>query len=366
MTRRRDSLRALFAGEDPQAEAGQNAEAAPETKALVPAFVRPQAPPQFPSPAPMPAQQPRAASGALKAMGLELDGLRQSAGEAEALRAQLQGGGVVVEIDAALVDEAFVRDRMPADPAADAELEASLAASGQQVPVLVRPHRDRPGRYEAVYGHRRVAALRRMGRKVKALVRPMTDEELVVAQGQENNQRRDLSFIERARYAAALDARGFPRATIMAALDAHKSDIARYLSLMEQLPGALIEAIGPAPGTGRPRWMALAETLGPGRRMPAAVKAAIDGKGFQALDSDRRFAAVFAAARGRKDAAPSPAPVVWRSADGALSVERRAVRNGAEIGLRGAEAEAFAVYLGSRLEALHAEFRKARAGGDPA
>lgn len=357
MTSRRDSLRALFAGTEPES-AGQGSGApvpAPETKALVPGFIRGETAPQ-----------PRAPSGALKAMGLELEGLRRAAEEAEALRAQLAAGGAVLEIDPALIDEAFLRDRMPSDPEADAALEASLAASGQQVPTLVRPHREKPGRYEAVFGHRRIAALRRLGRPVRTVVRVMSDEELVVAQGQENTQRRDLTFIERARYASSLEGRGFSRAIIMAALDAHASDIARYLAVMERLPGALIEAVGPAPKAGRPRWLSLAESLEPGRRMPPAVRAVVERPEFRAMASDARFAAVFTAVRAGSGGAapPSPPPAaVWRSADGALLAGRRRRKGGAALDLAGPEAEAFADWLGGQLEALHGAFRHERGGG---
>jgi ParB family transcriptional regulator, chromosome partitioning protein len=345
MSRRRDDLKALFAGEPA-------AEAAPEQKALIPRFLRGEAPsPAVETPA------PRAASGALKAMGLELDGLRNAASEVERLKAALASSVAVVEIAAELIDAAFVRDRMAADRDADQMLEASIAANGQQVPVLVRPHPVQPGRYEAVYGHRRVAALKRLGKPVRALIKPMGDDELVIAQGQENNQRRDLSFIERARFAAVLENRGFPRSTIMAALDAHKSDLTRYIAITEALPLSLIEAIGPAPTTGRPSWMALAALMPPGTRLPASLKTLIASASFQALASDARFQAVLAALKGGGDKAPSPALQRWSSSDGALK---------AAVKVSGADGPAFAAFVAERLPDLHAAFRKAQTGDENA
>ncbi len=41
-------------------------------------------------------------------------------------------------------------------------------------------------------------AVRRLELQVKAIVRKLTDDELVLAQGKENAERRNLSFIERA------------------------------------------------------------------------------------------------------------------------------------------------------------------------
>ena len=75
------------------------------------------------------------------------------------------------------------------DPGFDA-LKASIAADGQSVPVLLRPHSDpakaAAGLYETAYGHRRVRAAKDLGLQVKAIVRPLTDDELVLAQGREN------------------------------------------------------------------------------------------------------------------------------------------------------------------------------------
>ena len=48
---------------------------------------------------------------------------------------------------------------------------------------------------------------------VRAVVRTLSDAELVIAQGKENNERRDLSFIERALFAAHLEHRKFERPT---------------------------------------------------------------------------------------------------------------------------------------------------------
>jgi ParB family transcriptional regulator, chromosome partitioning protein len=44
-------------------------------------------------------------------------------------------------------------------------------------------------------------ALRDLGQPVRALVRDFDDAALVMAQGQENGARRDLSFIEKANFA---------------------------------------------------------------------------------------------------------------------------------------------------------------------
>src|SRR5690606_13212495 len=96
---------------------------------------------------------------------------------------------------------------------------------------------------------------------VRAVVRELGDDDLAVAQGKENAERRSLSFIERAFFAKALLDHGFERQTAQAALAVHKSEISRLLQVAEMVPLEIVEALGPAPKVGRPRWLALGELL---------------------------------------------------------------------------------------------------------
>lgn len=107
----------------------------------------------------------------------------------------------VQEIDCALIDDAGLKDRLGVDSEAQRQLVESLRTYGQQVPILLRPHAKDPGRFEIVYG-RRLMALKELGQPVKAMVRQLDDHGLVLAQGQENTSRQDLSFIEKASFAA--------------------------------------------------------------------------------------------------------------------------------------------------------------------
>ena len=233
------------------------------------------------------ATRPPMASGSLKAMGLSLKSLSDDADEAKALRAQLVSGAQVVEIDSNVVDPAFIQDRLNTTEGDEFEIfKAGLLETGQQVPILVRPRADAPGRYQAAYGHRRLAALRALGRPVKAIVRELSDEELVVAQGKENSDRKDLSFIERALFAARLEDRGFSRAAIMSALSVPKGNLSTMISLVRELPEDLIVAIGAAPKIGRPRWEQLASLVKQG---DARWHEIISNLSFQASPSDKRF-----------------------------------------------------------------------------
>ena len=220
----------------------------------------------------------------------------------------------IIEIDTALIVESSFRDRLEEVGGDREALVASIREAGQQVPILVRPHASEPGRYQIAYGHRRVAALRELGRPVRALVRPLTDAELIVAQGAENNARKDLSFIERAHFAATLEQRGVDRATIMAALSVDKTELSRLISVTRSIPLDLIEKVGPAPKAGRRRWMDLAERIEPDAAAEEARRVAASDR-FKALpDSDSRFLAIFAAVAPSRGSRLKP--VIWKDEDG--------------------------------------------------
>lgn len=107
----------------------------------------------------------------------------------------------IIDVSPELIDNAGLRDRLDDDPEGIAALAESIREYGQQVPVMLRHHANIEGRYEVVYGRRRVAALKALRQPVKAMIGEMNDRELVIAQGQENSARKDLSFIEKALFA---------------------------------------------------------------------------------------------------------------------------------------------------------------------
>src|SRR5262249_665805 len=144
------------------------------------------------------------------------------------------------------------------------------------------------GRYQVAFGHRRLRVAKELGRPVRAVVRSLSNQELVVAQGQENSARADLSFIERARFAGGLEDLGCARDVIMSALAVDKTTVSRMISVTRRIPPGVIEAIGPAPGTGRDRWVDLASRFEEDDR-GTGWAALLETKTFQDLDSDARF-----------------------------------------------------------------------------
>lgn len=299
-----------------------------------------------------PARSP-VSSGSLKAMGLSLKSLSDDADEARALRAQLASGAQIVELDPNLIDPSFVRDRLDDTEGVDFEaFKAGLSEAGQQVPVLVRPCADTPGRYQAAYGHRRIAALRALSRPVKAIVRELSDEELVIAQGKENTDRKDLSFIERALFAARLEDRGFSRTALITALSVQKGNLSTMISLARDLPEELIVAIGAAPKIGRPRWEQLASLVKQG---DAKWREAIADANFSAAPSDTRFERVLKALV-RRPKKPATQVVIADDGEQVARIER--AKDQVRLTIDNRHAPDFGAYLVDRLPEIYAAFRR--------
>lgn len=295
---------------------------------------------------------PLSQGGAIGSVSRSIELLRVEAGEARELRAKLEAGQAVVELDADAIDASMISDRLGFDAEQMETLAASLAEHGQQVPVLLRPHPDAPGRYQVAYGHRRVKAARSLGLKVRAVIRPLTDAELVVAQGQENNARTDLSFIERALFAARLEDAGFDRATIMAALAVDKTAASKLLAVVRRIPTAMIEMIGPAPKTGRDRWIAFSERLGSKKAIEAAERRASEPQ-FQTLPSDDRFQAVFSAISNPQK---SQARSRWIETDGKRLAQFVAEPKRSLIVFGGTQTSQFAQFVSERIPDLYQSF----------
>lgn len=210
----------------------------------------------------------------------------------------------IIEVPADMIDDAGIADRMDEDAAGIEALRESIRDYGQQVPVLLRHSPNVEGRYEIVFGRRRVQAMRGLRLPVRAMVRHLDDRELIVAQGQENSARKDLSFIEKANFAAQMVKAGFERKVICDALSIDKTVISRMLAVTDAVPEALIRAIGAAPSAGRDRWLTLAgRTM---NRPEAELVAAAQGD-----SSDARFAAVLASVTARSEK-PGPLPLCGR------------------------------------------------------
>lgn len=328
MSKRTDAIRRLFAAEPATALSADN----------------------LPAPT-------RVAAGAVRTM-------KETFSDIERENAELRAGERVVDLDPALVDPSPYADRFAAedDPSFE-RLKQSIAERGQEIPILVRAHPQARGRYQVAFGHRRLRAARALGKPVRALVRALDEDALVVAQGVENAAREDLSFIERAVFALRLESAGRSRAVVQQALAIDKAEASKLIAVARAVPESLARAIGKAPRIGRGRWQdfAAATQDRAGLKRAQAAAAAPD---FSALDSDARFARALAAARaaapdGQGEAAAQGAAQVIdiRDRAGRRVAELRASPRDLRVRLAEADDGGFARFLGARLPALFDEFR---------
>ena len=312
-----------------------------ETKAPAPLQERP---------TPKPSTAPRGAVGALQS---SLTRLQENA---------------VQDLDASLIDMAGVEDRLGVDNESQRKLEQSLRTYGQQVPVLVRPHPSQAGRFEIVYGRRRLKALKAIGVPVKAMVRHLDDHALVMAQGQENTARQDLSFVEKASFAAQLDESGHDRQTIADALTIDLPMVSRMLKVGNAFDLTFLRKIGSAPGIGRDRWLTLAKLV----QDPAAKSLANDATTtdiFSDLTSDERFESIFKAASNKPSPkAPAPAATearTLRNQDGKTLAEVRRTPRGVSLNISAQTAGGFDEWLDTHAEELmreiHDRWRQSKA-----
>lgn len=307
---------------------------------------------------------PLKATGAIGGISKTLGTINSSVERAKEIEAQLLQGAAIVELDTGLIDGSFVSDRLGLDPRLLDELAEQIREHGQQVPVLLRPHPTKEGRYQVAYGHRRVAACQKLGIKVRAVVRKLTDEQLVVSQGQENNARANLSYIERALFALKLEQRQFSRDIIMSSLSVDKAALSRMLQLSKQVPSAVIERIGPAPTVGRRRWMELAELLN--EAVTTRILEVLAQTGASEEQSDARFELALRTAK--QDLTKKPAeklePNVWLAEDRSMRVSFAGSGKKVVVSIEAADAARFADFIQADLERLYADYRSRGGQGD--
>ena len=231
----------------------------------------------------------------------------------------------VREIAPDMIDDGGPRDRLSFSDEDVAQLADSIREHGQQVPIMVRPVPERPGHYRIVYGRRRLRALSMLGFPAKALVRSLSGEEAVLAQGQENSQRLDPSFIEKALFAAELAGASYDPAVIMDALAIDKPMLSRMNKVARSIPEPVVQFVGPAHGIGRRRWEELADLVRDHDIDLTAIAEASDIR-IGCLNSDERFAKISDAAmagirKGSRADASTPPALSITHGDGTILAE---------------------------------------------
>ncbi len=299
----------------------------------------------------------RVRSGAIGAMGASLKQMTDGAKLATRLQEQLEKGDVVVEVEPEVIDHSPVADRIPIDidPAFD-ELVKSISENGQQVPILVRPSTSTRGRFQIAYGRRRLRAAQILGQPVRAIIRNLTDSELIVAQGRENLDREDLSFIEKAFFAKNLEDSGCDRSTIIAALCSDKADVSRYIAVARRVPERLVKRIGPAPKAGRARWMALADKLEKAGD-DVDFDSVLGDEKLAAAGSDVRFQAVLRSLETRDAKSKTSRGEVWKTPSGKRAARVEARNGKTALVFEDKVVPEFAQFVSAKLDDLYREFR---------
>ncbi|WP_404479530.1 ParB/RepB/Spo0J family partition protein [Novosphingobium sp. BL-52-GroH] len=128
------------------------------------------------------------------------------------------------------------------DESALEELAASIAQRGVIQPIIVRPLDN--GRYQLVAGERRWrAAQKAQLHEIPALVRELTDREVMALALIENLQREDLNPIEEARaYNRLSELEGMTQAEIARMVDKSRSHVANFQRLLA-LPDGVISLV---------------------------------------------------------------------------------------------------------------------------
>jgi len=272
-------------------------------------------------------------------------------------------GETIVDLDPDSVDDSFVRDRLATDEDEFRELLEAIRERGQDSPILVRPHPSKSGRYMVVFGHRRLQAARLLGRKIRAVVKEMKDREHVIAQGQENSARANLSFIEKASFAARLAQLRYDtdNATVMAALSVDRTTLSKMLSVAG-LPEQILQAIGPAKAVGRDRWYELKLLLEKPSSYEVALRVATEDT-FSTLSSEERFHLLVGRLKAAKKAPRIRSELpkrVWSPDDGSLSAEMASVGKHFTLALKAKSDEAtmFGRYLSENLARFYEVFKQ--------
>lgn len=273
---------------------------------------------------------------------------------------KLLEGETVVELDPSVVDASFVRDRLEDDPQAFEDLVAAIREQGQTSPILVRPHATESGRYMVVFGHRRLKVAERLGRKVRAVVKSMADREHVIAQGQENSARSDLSFIEKSIFAKQLGSLNYDSdsATVMAALSIDRATVSKMLSVAN-IPDDILAAIGGARAPGRDRWYELKQLLEKPSNLES-LRRTLAETDLDGLNGDARFAFVMDALTRHKPvrSARAPKQEKWTPRDKTVTANIRNDGKNYTLAFKARDAVGFGEFIAASLDELYAAYRK--------
>jgi ParB family chromosome partitioning protein len=156
-------------------------------------------------------------------------------------REEAEREGSLVELAIAEIRPNPYQPRRDLDPAALAELEASIRQAGLLQPVVVRPAPGGNGGFELIAGERRLRACQALGwDKIPAVKRDVDDRTLLTLALIENLQRDDLSPVDEARgYERLIAEFNLTQQDVADAVGRDRSTVANALRLL-RLPAPVL------------------------------------------------------------------------------------------------------------------------------
>lgn len=285
--------------------------------------------------------------------------MMNSIDEVAARADRLLEGEAVVELDPDIIDASFVKDRLEDDEEDFAELLTAIRDRGQNSPILVRPHPTASGRYMVVFGHRRLRAAGMLERKVRAVVRDLKDSDHLIAQGQENSARANLSFFEKAMFAGEISRRQLDgdSSIALSALSIDRATLSKMLAVTA-MPKEILTAVGAAKGIGRDRWYELKNLLERPSTLEKAI-AFIGSDEFKVKVGDERFNSLLAYVKslGRQTRPKAVKAQKWLSDDKSVSAELKNDGKTYTLALKAKDASGFGDFIAQNLAELYQTYR---------
>jgi ParB family chromosome partitioning protein len=296
--------------------------------------------------------------GASRSMLISIDEMAENA-------KKMIAGETIVDLDAAVVDGSFVSDRIEDTDEDYRLLLEAIKQNGQSTPILVRPHPQHSGRYMVVFGHRRARVAKDLGVPVRAVIKNLDDIAHIVAQGQENAARANLSFIEKAIFAKKLLGMGQSKDTIKAALMIDDTLLSRMLSVAETIPSTVINALGAAKSVGRDRWEELKKLVSHPVSAEFACQEVASAE-FLLKEVPERFnfllARLVASRKVPRKARPSKTEFAsWAADDNLVAASMQNTGKTYSLSLKSKNASEFGQFISSNLDSLYQAFMAAKA-----
>jgi ParB family chromosome partitioning protein len=292
--------------------------------------------------------------------------MRRSLDELAEASQRIMEGETIVSLDPAIVDQSPVLDRIEADDLEYHELRDAIKARGQDTPVLVRPHPKSAGRYVIVFGRRRLKAALELKQPIKCVIKTLDDATAIVAQGQENAARSNLSFIEKSRFAKRLSDLGYSKATIKDALAIDDTLLSRMLSIADMIPEAVLEAIGAAKGVGRDRWEELKKIIQT-PIMAAKAVAFVESERLAGAAPDERFNMLLSHVHSQRKSTGVSKPssiATWASSDRSVEVSGKRAGKAYTLALSAKDGPQLGAWILNNLESIYRDFKQAKKTGD--